>query len=164
MKKFWCALQEDDRIMIHDIPHEPCFFPSSTVFLQKNEQRGNYSEASLDEKFICTVRFWSQYHRKLKIFVILRYAQKAIVFDGHLRECSNGTVREHLTKVRENQFNACVNMHLIETQLTKTLQPCCCALLNPIWEKCFIQSFFSEVHDPADHIPQCISEISKDCC
>ena len=87
-----------------------------------------------------------------------------VVFDGHLRECSNGTVREHQTKVRENQFNACVNMHLIETQLSKTLQPCCCALLNPIWEKCFIQSFFSEVHDPADHIPQCISEISKDCC
>ena len=51
MKKFWCALQEDDRIMIHDIPHEPCFFPSSTVFLQKNEQRGNYSEASLDKMF-----------------------------------------------------------------------------------------------------------------
>ena len=72
-----------------------------------------------------------------------------VVFDGHLRECSNGTVREHQTKVRENQFNACVNMHLIETQLSKTLQPCCCALLNSIWEKCFIQSFFSEVHDPA---------------
>ena len=30
------ALQEDDRIMIHDIPHELRFFPPSTVFAEKN--------------------------------------------------------------------------------------------------------------------------------